>query len=84
MVLLAIRTFEFELTHAGEDEETGAHPKGTKGEALATAEFLDHVKTWEGADDVDGAEDDLSDKGVFDADTREDGGAVVHEVIHTL
>lgn len=67
MVRFAFGVAEFELAHAGEDEETGAHPEGADGEAFSTAEFLDHVEAWEGADYVYGAEDDLRYEGVLDA-----------------
>lgn len=59
------------------DQETNALPECTNGEAFTSPEFLDHVEAWEGADGVDGGDDDLDCERIEVGDTLENSYAVV-------
>jgi hypothetical protein len=65
-------SFEHVLPDEGVDEETHRHPRGADHEGGTTAAFLHDVESAEGADYVYGAEDDLGDVGVGEADAGED------------
>ena len=58
-------------------------PESSPHEWLTTTKVLHDVETEEGAEDVDGTEDDLGDEGVLNTNRLEDGGTVVEEVVGT-
>ncbi|KAI3483055.1 hypothetical protein L1887_54076 [Cichorium endivia] len=70
-------------TGDGKDEEPERLPSSTVDQRPASTEALEDVETEESAGKVDGAEDDLSDERVAQADRGEDGSAKVEEVVGT-
>lgn len=74
---------ELVFSDESENEETHHHPESTENECLALADVLCHPDATDGGDDVDGSEDDGSDKGVTESGGGEDGCAVVEEEICT-
>jgi hypothetical protein len=75
---------DFEGSDEAVDEETDAHDGGTPHESLATTDHLDDEEDADdGCGDVNGAEDNRSDKGVLDASRAEDCCAIVEEEICT-
>lgn len=54
--------------------EADEHPQSPCDQTFSTAESFDEVEAWEGHDDVDGAEDDLSHVAVVEARGPEDTG----------
>lgn len=74
---------QLEVADKGEDEEAHAHPCSTANEHLATANLLDEEEREASSDEVDGAENELSDIRVADTSRLEDVNAIVEEVVDT-
>jgi len=79
----AASLLENKLTDEGVDQEADDGPESTDDKSSTASALLDDPKTTESAEDVDGAENDLSDVGVVKTDTLEDGCAVVEEEVGT-
>jgi hypothetical protein len=79
--LRVLALVQHEVASERVDHEAHEHPQGTSDQSIPAAALLDDVQTTESAGHVDGTEDDLGDVAVAEADTVEDGCAVVEKEV---
>ena len=80
---LGVLVVKDKVTNSGETDEASKHKASTNDQGLATTKVLDDVETTESGTEVDGTQNDLSDKAVVDTSTSHDGSSVVEEVVGT-
>lgn len=81
LAIAAFAVIEGEVSERREDQKANEHPGCSQSETLPSTELLDHVEAGECGDNVDGAEDDLGNEGVAEADGREYGCPEIEEEI---